>query len=72
MEASRLSVSDQRRLLAFLTDSLDKRPSSEAASARSDLSEMKALHPELLPMVGILPEQADPADVHEFRLLTHS
>jgi hypothetical protein len=64
---------EQRELLVFLTEVINRGSGtvpSEASSPRH--SAASALHPELLPMVGIIPAGADADEIHTHRLLKHS
>jgi hypothetical protein len=75
IEKAVLSLPDteQRELLVFLSGVLENAPvSAVAISAASGESVAGSLHPELLPVLGIIPGDADVDEVHEYRLLKHS
>ena len=64
---------DQRQLLVFMTDVV------EAAAARRleavpepPPQNLDGLHPALLPMVGIIPAEAEAEEIHGYRLLKHA
>lgn len=64
---------EQRYLLAVLSAALQKSPAPpEVTVPAPGGNELAGLHPELQPMVGIMPAHVDAHDVHEYRLLKHA
>jgi len=75
IEKAALSLPDteQRELLVFLSGVLENPPvNTVTTTVAPDVSVAEALHPELLPVLGIIPAEADADEVHEYRLLKHS
>lgn len=64
---------DQQRLLSFLTAILHRdATSAPAVPAPTRETSSASLHPDLVPVVGIIPAGADADGIHEHRLLKHS
>jgi hypothetical protein len=75
LERAALSLpqAEQRQLLIFLTKVVQNGPGGDVATpARPSESIASSLHPDLLPMVGIIAAEADAEEIHEYRRLKHS
>jgi hypothetical protein len=63
----------QRQLLAFLSGLVEKNASrTQGSDSPTPPPVSPALHPALLPMVGIIPAEAEAEEIHDYRLLKHA
>jgi hypothetical protein len=66
-----LPKGEQRELLAFVATLVNTSGDEQVNKADLSLS-LESVHPELRPVVGIIPEHADADEVHLYRLLKHA
>jgi hypothetical protein len=68
-----LAKGEQRQLLVFLTNVVQNGSRGDIVASQDTVqADATPLHPDLLPMVGIIPTGADAEEIHEYRLLKHS
>ena len=63
---------EQRKLLLFLTAVIEGGSTNAAPVEQNDVTLSESLHPDLLPVIGIIPAGARAEEIHEYRALKHS
>ncbi len=69
-----LSRKEREQLRLFLMEFEEQHPASPSPQQNMHEADLRDLHPELLPMIGSIPSDAelDLDDIHAYRLLKHA